>query len=144
MKNVKTLAIFLMITAVITLCACGSSTGTVQNSTAPQESSQMQERPAGMDSVLPGVNQGEASRAKATPQPAEESPEVMEDEQYLIAVAMIGVDVSELYDAIGEPLSSDYSSSCLGSGMDGELKYEGFTVYTYLEDESEIIQDVIK
>lgn len=65
-----------------------------------------------------------------------------ENEQKTIAESYIGKEVSELYDAIGEPESSSYASSCLGSGEDGELVYNGFTVYTYKEGDSEVVQNV--
>ena len=39
--------------------------------------------------------------------------------------------MDELIAAIGEPNSSDYAPSCLGEGEDGNLYYDGFTVYTY-------------
>lgn len=65
-----------------------------------------------------------------------------ENEQKIIAESYIGKEVSELYDAIGEPESVSYASSCLGSGEDGELVYNGFTVYTYKEGDSEVVQNV--
>ena len=55
----------------------------------------------------------------------------------------IGQSVSSLIAAIGQPLSWDYAPSCLGSGEDGELIYNGFTVYTYREGGSETVVDVI-
>ncbi len=58
------------------------------------------------------------------------------------ARAYIGRSVSELTDAIGMPLSWDYASSCLGSGEDGILSYDGFTVYTYRENGMENVVDV--
>ena len=33
-------------------------------------------------------------------------------------------------------------TSCLGCGEDGELVYNGFTVYTYKEGDSEVVQNV--
>ena len=65
-----------------------------------------------------------------------------ENEQKTLAESYIGKEVSELYDAIGEPESVSYASSCLGSGEDGELVYNGFTVYTYKEGDSEVVQNV--
>ena len=60
------------------------------------------------------------------------------------AQAMIGEDVSSLTAAIGEPENSSYASSCLGPGEDGELYYDGFTVYTYRDpDGTENIYDVM-
>ena len=42
----------------------------------------------------------------------------------------------------GEPLERNYAPSCLGGGEDGELVYEGFTVYTYREGDRETVTDV--
>ena len=52
--------------------------------------------------------------------------------------------MEELIALIGEPQSSDYAPSCLnpGVGEDGNLYYEGFTVYTYKEDGVEEVVDV--
>lgn len=60
------------------------------------------------------------------------------------AQEMIGENVSSLTAAIGEPENSSYASSCLGPGEDGELYYDGFTVYTYRDpDGTENIYDVM-
>ena len=45
--------------------------------------------------------------------------------------------------AIGSPISSSYAPSCLGPGEDGELIYNGFTVYTYRENGVETVEDVL-
>jgi outer membrane biosynthesis protein TonB len=54
----------------------------------------------------------------------------------------IGSSVSSMISAIGSPSSKSYSSSCMGDGEDGELHYDGFTVYTYKEGSSEKVVDV--
>ena len=59
------------------------------------------------------------------------------------AAAYIGKSVSSMIAAIGEPNSRSYAPSCLGEGEDGELIYDGFTVYTYREDGSETVEDVL-
>ena len=60
------------------------------------------------------------------------------------AQQMIGESISALTDAIGEPKSESYASSCLGDGEDGELSYDGFTVYTYrAPDGTETVYDVL-
>ena len=51
-------------------------------------------------------------------------------------------DAAELIEALGEPLERNYAPSCLGGGEDGELVYEGFTVYTYREGDRETVTDV--
>ena len=64
---------------------------------------------------------------------------------FAAAQEMIGEDVSALTAAIGEPDSSSYASSCLGPGEDGELYYDGFTVYTYRDPEgTENVYDVMQ
>ncbi len=61
------------------------------------------------------------------------------------ALAEDNASVDELYEAIGEPENSNYVSSCLGDGEDGQLQYEGFTVYTYRDpDGAEAVQDVLE
>ncbi len=67
-----------------------------------------------------------------------------EDPIYEKAKEYIDRPLAELTEAVGEPLSSSYAPSCLGPGRDGELRYEGFTVYTYDNGTSETVLDVIK
>ena len=108
------------------LCACGGS----------------EEKPADMESVLPGAESGVETEDEVQNSAEEEAaPEVNEDKA--LAESMIGEEVSKLIEAIGEPESADYASSCLGPGEDGELQYDGFTVYTYKEGDSEVIQNVL-
>lgn len=60
-----------------------------------------------------------------------------------IALNYIGSSVSALYSAIGRPNGSSYASSCEGECEDGELYYDGFTVYTHrYPDGTETIYDV--
>ncbi len=69
----------------------------------------------------------------ANPEPAPETnPEpAPEVDRKSLAQGLVGRPVSELYAAIGRPISSDYAPSCLDfEGEDGELVYDGFTVYT--------------
>ena len=92
-------------------------------------------RPCGgatQQSVLPG----------ATLEAAEEEPEEDVNEDLEKAMGFLEKDVADLIAVFGEPNSSDYGPSCLGSGEDGELHYDAFTVYTYREGESEIVKDV--
>ena len=50
--------------------------------------------------------------------------------------------LEELLAEFGEPESRDYVPSCLGNGQDGELVYDGFTVYTYRSSEGETVTGV--
>lgn len=76
-----------------------------------------------------------------TPEPTEQQPVAPTASD---ASAYIGSGVYSLYAAIGYPPNgSSYASSCLGEGEDGELYYNGFTVYTYrAADGSETVQSV--
>ena len=52
--------------------------------------------------------------------------------------------VSELYEAIGKPLATDYVPGCVEpDSEDGELTYSGFTVYTVRTSTREYVYDVL-
>lgn len=113
MKLWKTvLSCLLALTLVFSLCACGAS-----------EDAGKKERPAGMEATLPGAGGAEQTALEK-------------------ARGLIGQSVEELYAQVGEPLSAEYAPSCLGDGDDGELVYDGFIVYTYREEGSELVEDV--
>ena len=74
-------------------------------------------------------------------------PPATPEERLALAQAMAEekAEVDALIEAIGEPASTTYVSSCLGDGEDGQLEYEGFTVYTYRDATGkEAIQDVLE
>ena len=81
----------------------------------------------------------------AAPEPPAPPPERAGEEPSRMAVAesFVGGEAAELIAAIGEPISADYASSCLGSGEDGILEYEDFLVYTYRNGESERVDTVL-
>lgn len=64
------------------------------------------------------------------------------EEMYSIAETYLERDVDDLIAVIGEPQSRSYATSCGGEGEDGELVYDGFTVYTFRTDDYEIVKDV--
>lgn len=113
MKKILSLALVMILA--LGLAACGES-GT-EPSAAPSE-------PAAVDTTTPDP----AAESTETPDPATEE---TGDSLLEIAKGYEGANVDELIAAIGEPNSSDYAPSCLGEGEDGNLYYDGFTVYTY-------------
>ena len=121
----KLISIILLCATAVLLCACGSA--------APDKSSSG-------GSAVPPMQTASGSDTQAAADAPEEK--AAENEQKIIAESYIGKEVSELYDAIGKPESVSYAPSCLGSGEDGELVYNGFTVYTYKEGDSEVVQNV--
>ena len=80
-----------------------------------------------------------------TPEPAPEpepAPQPAADPK-ATAQSLVGHQVSELYAAIGRPVSSEYAPSCLDlEGEDGELVYDGFVVYTLKTAGGETIDSV--
>ncbi len=112
MKNILSLALAMILA--LGLTACGES-GT-EPSAAPSE-------PAAVDTTTPDP----AAESTETAEPAEETGGSLLE----IAKGYEGANVDELIAAIGDPNSSDYAPSCLGEGEDGNLYYDGFTVYTY-------------
>ena len=60
------------------------------------------------------------------------------------ALAFVDQPLSDLIEAIGEPLEEYYEYSCSGPGDDGLLTYDGFIVFTYREPEGagEVVIDV--
>ncbi|HIS44439.1 MAG TPA: hypothetical protein IAB47_03625 [Candidatus Scatomorpha merdigallinarum] len=121
MKKILSLALVMILA--LGLAACGES-GT-EPSAVPSE-------PAAVDTTTPDP----AAESNETTDPAAESTETAEPEEtgdslLEIAKGYEGANVDELIAAIGEPNISDYAPSCLGEGEDGNLYYDGFTVYTY-------------
>ena len=122
MKNILSLALAMILA--LGLAACGES-GT-EPSAAPSD-------PAAVDTTTPDPAaesteaQDPAAGSAETAEPAEETGGSLLE----IAKGYEGANVDELIAAIGEPNSSDYAPSCLGEGEDGNLYYDGFTVYTY-------------
>lgn len=78
--------------------------------------------------------------ADADAQPSET--ETVTVDKKAIAESCIDKSVQDLFALIGEPESSEYVPSCLGSGEDGNLYYADFTVYTYREGDTETVRVV--
>lgn len=123
MKNILSLALAMILA--LGLAACGES-GT-EPSAAPSD-------PAAVDTTTPdpAAESTEAQDpAAGSTETAEPAAEETGGSLLEIAKGYEGANVDELIAAIGDPNSSDYAPSCLGEGEDGNLYYDGFTVYTY-------------
>jgi len=116
MKNILIICLCLM----LLLSACGGSAEPTTPTAAPTEATQAPE----VTDAPTDPTENEAVDLKE------------------LAKSCIGKFVEELYELIGEPESSDYATSCLGEGEDGNLYYDGFTVYTYREGDEETVRVV--
>ena len=131
---IRIFTLLLVLALAAGLCACGSD-----NTPAP--TAEPTPAPA-MSASLPDAGLQKAETPAAEDASETEAPVQADESLKAAAAACIDKSVEELYSAIGEPKGSNYASSCLGSGEDGELYYEGFTVYTYRENDSEVVMDV--
>ena len=126
----KLTCLLLALTLLLGLAACGEEPAEVTEEPAAESV-----EPAAEPSAAPEASEAPAEESEA---PAEEEPSPLE-----AAKAFEGAPLEDLIAAIGEPLSSDYAPSCLGEGEDGNLYYDGFTVYTYRDvDGSETVSYV--
>ena len=91
---------------------------------APETKPETQPAPETKPETKPAPETKPDAAPETTPETA---PEV---DRKAVAQGLVGRPVSELYAAIGRPISSDYAPSCLIDGEDGELVYDGFVVYT--------------
>ena len=121
----KILSLMLAAMLVLGLAACGDagSTETPAPTAAPSET-------APEDTTSPP----EAVEDTAAPDEGENGGDTSLLET---AKTFEGAPVEDLIAAIGEPESSDYAPSCLGEGEDGNLYYDGFTVYTYRDTDGQ-------
>lgn len=126
----KLTCLLLALTLLFGLAACGEEPAEVTEEPAAESA-----EPAAEPSAAPEASEAPAEESEA---PAEEEPSPLE-----AAKAFEGAPLEDLIAAVGEPLSSDYAPSCLGEGEDGNLYYDGFTVYTYRDvDGSETVNYV--
>ena len=126
----KLTCLLLALTLLFGLAACGEEPAEVTEEPAAESA-----EPAAEPSAAPEASEAPAEESEA---PAEEEPSPLE-----AAKEFEGAPLEDLIAAIGEPLSSDYAPSCLGEGEDGNLYYDGFTVYTYRDvDGSETVNYV--
>lgn len=121
----KILSLMLAAMLVLGLAACGDAGSSetpaptaAPSEAAPEDTTSPTEAVEGTTSPDEGENGGDTSLLET-------------------AKTFEGAPVEDLIAAIGEPESSDYAPSCLGEGEDGNLYYDGFTVYTYRDTDGQ-------
>ena len=131
----KWISIVLCLLCALLLIGCGSGASPVPApSAAPAPSAEPSAAPSAEPSTAPtAVLPDETLKPDVTEAPT------AKEEALQIAKSFEGKDLSELVAVLGEPLSSEYVPSCLGNGKDGELKYDGFIVYTTQKGSAETI-----
>ena len=147
MKRNLLLAALCLICALL-LIGCGSTapdptpapaeTAALAETEAPSETPAPSAEPEAEPSAEPVATLPDAGLVRDTEDSSES------DQLFELAKSFVDKPLSELQAELGEPLSSTYVSSCLiPGGEDGELHYDGFTVYTVKSADSETVQDVL-
>ena len=123
----KSFGIILILIIAALLCACGAEEANPMPEEAPRA-----EKPAEMESVLPGQNLVKA----------EESDGVDVKE---LADRLLGYAVSEMTDALGAPDGTEEVPNCLGDGSRFVYHYDemDLQIHTYKEGDREIVTDVV-
>ena len=135
----KKMIVFLLALTLL-LTACGPA-DTPETKASQTQASQTQPPQTQAPTTEPSATTEPAAPAVSTTGPATDT-QGPDPELIAKAESCIGKTVEDLYALIGEPISSDYAPSCLGPGEDGNLYYDGFTVYTYREDGVETVRVV--
>ena len=118
----------------------------IQPAAAPSEASATTSTPVPTATSKPAPTPAPTAAPAPTPAPTptptpEPTPAA---DPKTVAMSLIGHSVSELYAAIGQPISSDYAPGCVEpDSEDGELIYSGFTVYTVRTASREYVYDVL-
>ena len=129
----KWISMILCLLCALLLIGCGADTPPAP-SAAPTPSAEPSAAPSAEPSAAPSaVLPDEALKPDVPEDPS------AKEKAFEIAKGFEGKDLSELVAVLGEPLSSEYGPSCLGNGKDGELKYDGFIVYTTQQGRAETI-----
>ena len=145
----KRLLLLALLCALLVMAA-GCSSDTSAETADSQDTSASSEgdaagAPAAQDSA-PETDGADAAGAQEDDAGEASSPDaaLSVEEQMELALSLVDQPVDRLYEALGQPEDSAYASSCMGEGEDGELYYDGFTVYTYRDtDGSESVYDVM-
>ena len=130
----KTLSLLLAFTMLLALAAC-------RREKAPEEP-EATATPAPQEVLAASASDTAQAQQTHVP-PASSSDAVLDDQSYGKALGYIGQPASALINAIGQPVSTEYSASCEQDGAeDGMLYYRGFSVWTMRTATGEIVRAV--
>ena len=140
----KRLFAILLACLLLVCTACGAPAEEPTPEPEPEAAPVLPEEPVEEEPVEEPEEPAEEEPAEEPEEPAEEPVEeapvgpTVED-----ALAFVDQPLSDLIEAIGEPLEEYYEYSCSGPGDDGLLTYDGFIVFTYREPDgsAEVVVD---
>lgn len=141
----RIIALLMALVMILCLCACGAK----EEPAAPaaSESNTQPAAPAASESDAQPAAPAADSASNVVVAPAAEE-ESVNGEMFALAEECISLPVSDLFAAIGEPDSTEYSSSCLvEDAEDGVLYYNdyGFYVFSLREaDGTETVQAILE
>lgn len=136
----KRIMISLMALALLALlCACGETEQTAAQTTAPAAEEITEEKAPETPEEAAAQELAREEREETIEEAAAEASEAQSPLE--TALTFVDHDAGELIAAIGEPQEKAYEESCSGPGEDGIWTYDGFTVFTYLENGVETIID---
>ncbi len=121
------------------LCACGETEQTAAQTTAPAAEEITEEKAPETPEEAAAQELAREEREETIEEAAAEASEAQSPLE--TALTFVDHDAGELIAAIGEPQEKAYEESCSGPGEDGIWTYDGFTVFTYLENGVETIID---
>lgn len=148
----KLFAILMACLLLVTLVACGAPAEEPTPDPEPEAAPVVPEEPEEEEPAEPEEPVVEEPETPVEKEPAEEPEEPAEEPPVEEepagptvedALAFVDQPLSDLIEAIGEPLEEYYEYSCSGPGDDGLLTYDGFIVFTYREPDgsAEVVID---
>ncbi len=143
----KFMALLMALSMLLCLCACGGGTEDPAPEAAPEEAAS-EANLAEEEAPAPAEEPASGGNVILPEDEQEQEEDSVNREMFELARSCIGLGPDDLFAAIGEPDSDEYTSSCLEENAeDGALFYNeyGFYVWTLrYTDGREIIQDVIE
>ena len=140
--RLNVIACLLALCLLAALCGCGAADSQSSKPTPAAPTPAPTAQPAAPADPTAAPATTPPTETPSEPPAETEAPAAPVNEALETAKTFVGKTTPDLFAAIGMPDSSDYAPSCLGPGEDGNLYYDGFTVYTYRENGVETIRIV--